>query len=99
MLWTSTIKERCECYCNYNLYKWVFISVNGLLFCSSHLNGCTLESISRPSLLITDSFNAAYVQPRRKQRDELLLSKSGYNIKPSIGCTTVLRIMLRIWCI
>lgn len=43
---------------------------------SSHLNGCTLESISRPSLLITDSFNATYVQPRRKQRDEMLLSKS-----------------------
>ncbi|CAB1339891.1 unnamed protein product [Coregonus sp. 'balchen'] len=28
-----------------------------------HLNGCTLESVSRPSLLITDSFNATYVQP------------------------------------
>ncbi|CAJ1077110.1 cleavage and polyadenylation specificity factor subunit 2 [Xyrichtys novacula] len=39
-----------------------------------HLNGCTLESISRPSLLITDSFNAKYVQPRRKQRDEMLLT-------------------------
>uniref|UniRef100_A0A8C3ADG4 Cleavage and polyadenylation specificity factor subunit 2 n=1 Tax=Cyclopterus lumpus TaxID=8103 RepID=A0A8C3ADG4_CYCLU len=39
-----------------------------------HLNGCILESISRPSLLITDSFNAKYVQPRRKQRDELLLT-------------------------
>uniref|UniRef100_H2M7W9 Cleavage and polyadenylation specificity factor subunit 2 n=1 Tax=Oryzias latipes TaxID=8090 RepID=H2M7W9_ORYLA len=39
-----------------------------------HLNGCTLESINRPSLLITDSFNATYVQPRRKQRDEQLLT-------------------------
>ncbi|KAF3850061.1 hypothetical protein F7725_019780 [Dissostichus mawsoni] len=39
-----------------------------------HLNGCVLDSISRPSLLITDSFNARYVQPRRKQRDELLLT-------------------------
>lgn len=39
-----------------------------------HLNGCTVESISRPSLLITDSFNATYVQPRRKQRDEQLLT-------------------------
>uniref|UniRef100_A0A8C1Z3F7 Cleavage and polyadenylation specificity factor subunit 2 n=1 Tax=Cyprinus carpio TaxID=7962 RepID=A0A8C1Z3F7_CYPCA len=28
----------------------------------------------RPSLLITDSFNASYVQPRRKQRDEQLLT-------------------------
>lgn len=44
--------------------------------CCSHLNGCSLEAISRPSLLITDSFNATYVQPRRKQRDEQLLSKS-----------------------
>ncbi|XP_017551173.1 cleavage and polyadenylation specificity factor subunit 2 [Pygocentrus nattereri] len=39
-----------------------------------HLNGCSLETISRPSLLITDSFNATYVQPRRKQRDEQLLT-------------------------
>ncbi|XP_076127785.1 cleavage and polyadenylation specificity factor subunit 2 [Alosa pseudoharengus] len=39
-----------------------------------HLNGCSLEMVSRPSLLITDSFNAAYVQPRRKQRDEQLLT-------------------------
>ncbi|KAF3830922.1 hypothetical protein GH733_002160 [Mirounga leonina] len=39
-----------------------------------HLNGCSLEMLSRPSLLITDSFNATYVQPRRKQRDEQLLS-------------------------
>lgn len=39
-----------------------------------HLNGCSLEMVSRPSLLITDSFNATYVQPRRKQRDEQLLT-------------------------
>lgn len=52
-----------------------FNSFSPLFLCSSHLNGCTLESISRPSLLITDSFNATYVQPRRKQRDEMLLSK------------------------
>ncbi len=45
----------------------------------SHLNGCSLETISRPSLLITDSFNASYVQPRRKQRDEQLLSKFKLN--------------------
>lgn len=43
-------------------------------FFRSHLNGCSLEMLSRPSLLITDSFNATYVQPRRKQRDEQLLS-------------------------
>lgn len=45
-----------------------------LQLCYSHLNGCSLEMLSRPSLLITDSFNATYVQPRRKQRDEQLLS-------------------------
>ncbi|MGH0151590.1 UNVERIFIED_CONTAM: hypothetical protein FKN15_031747 [Acipenser sinensis] len=39
-----------------------------------HLNGCSLEMVNRPSLLITDSFNATYVQPRRKQRDEQLLT-------------------------
>ncbi|MBN3325443.1 CPSF2 factor, partial [Atractosteus spatula] len=39
-----------------------------------HLNGCSLEILTRPSLLITDSFNATYVQPRRKQRDEQLLT-------------------------
>ncbi|XP_030069856.1 cleavage and polyadenylation specificity factor subunit 2 [Microcaecilia unicolor] len=39
-----------------------------------HLNGCSLEMLSRPSLLITDCFNATYVQPRRKQRDEQLLT-------------------------
>lgn len=44
------------------------------VFFLSHLNGCSLEMVNRPSLLITDSFNATYVQPRRKQRDEQLLS-------------------------
>lgn len=57
---------------------WLVVYIHWVFFLplTSHLNGCTLESISRPSLLITDSFNAAYVQPRRKQRDEMLLSKS-----------------------
>ena len=40
-----------------------------------HLNGCILEAISRPSVLITDSFNATYVQARRRARDEQLMSK------------------------
>ncbi|CAM9498245.1 unnamed protein product [Lampetra fluviatilis] len=39
-----------------------------------HLNGCALETVTRPSLLITDSLNATYVQARRKQRDEQLLT-------------------------
>lgn len=64
----------------FSLYLWLLCIDKVLIldFCCSflsHLNGCTLESISRPSLLITDSFNATYVQPRRKQRDEMLLSK------------------------
>ncbi|KHN82608.1 putative cleavage and polyadenylation specificity factor subunit 2 [Toxocara canis] len=40
-----------------------------------HLNGCTFEGIGRPNLMITDSFNALYNQPRRKQRDEQLVTK------------------------
>lgn len=39
-----------------------------------HLNGCVLENISRPSLMITDAFNATYVQSRRRARDEQLLT-------------------------
>ncbi|XP_054716090.1 cleavage and polyadenylation specificity factor subunit 2-like [Uloborus diversus] len=39
-----------------------------------HLNGCILESVSRPSLLITDSYNANYVQLRRRLRDEQLMT-------------------------
>lgn len=31
--------------------------------------------IGRPNLLITDSFNALYSQPKQKQRDENLVSK------------------------
>lgn len=39
-----------------------------------HLNGCILETITRPSLLITDSYNANYVQLRRRLRDEQLMT-------------------------
>ncbi|GIY28510.1 cleavage and polyadenylation specificity factor subunit 2 [Caerostris extrusa] len=39
-----------------------------------HLNGCILETINRPSLLITDSYNAMYTQPRRRLRDEQLMT-------------------------
>lgn len=59
----------------FSLADYALFFFNLFILFSSHLNGCTLESISRPSLLITDSFNATYVQPRRKQRDEMLLSK------------------------
>ncbi|VDN22545.1 unnamed protein product [Gongylonema pulchrum] len=40
-----------------------------------HLNGCTFEGIGRPNLMITDAFNALYSQPRRKQRDEQLVTR------------------------
>jgi cleavage and polyadenylation specificity factor subunit 2 len=39
-----------------------------------HLNGCELEKLQRPSLFITDAFNANYQQARRRARDEKLMS-------------------------
>jgi len=39
-----------------------------------HLNGCDIDKISRPSLLITDSLNATYNQPKRRVRDEQLMT-------------------------
>jgi len=39
-----------------------------------HLNGCDIEHIKRPSLLITDAFNATYTQQRRRLRDEQLMT-------------------------
>lgn len=41
-----------------------------------HLNGCELEKLQRPSLFITDAFNANYQQARRRARDEKLMSNS-----------------------
>jgi len=51
-----------------------------------HLNGCELEKLARPSLLITDSFNTSYQQTRRRVRDEQLMTnilqtlRSGGNV-------------------
>jgi cleavage and polyadenylation specificity factor subunit 2 len=39
-----------------------------------HLNGCELEKLQRPSLLICDSYNAKYQQARRRARDEKLMT-------------------------
>lgn len=39
-----------------------------------HLNGCELEKMQRPSLLITDAYNANYTQARRRARDEKLMT-------------------------
>jgi len=38
-----------------------------------HLNGCVLDSISKPTLLITDSFNFLSSQVKRRNRDAKLL--------------------------
>lgn len=40
-----------------------------------HLGGCELDKITRPSLLITDAFNASYRQERRRHRDEKLVGE------------------------
>lgn len=45
-----------------------------------HLNGSDLERLGRPSLLILDCFNAAYSQPRRRSRDEALMSITIVNL-------------------
>ncbi|KAL3288727.1 hypothetical protein HHI36_003162 [Cryptolaemus montrouzieri] len=39
-----------------------------------HLNGCELERLQRPSLLIIDAYNANYQQARRRARDEKLMT-------------------------
>lgn len=39
-----------------------------------HLNGCELEKLQRPSLLICDSYNVKYPQARRRARDEKLMT-------------------------
>ena len=39
-----------------------------------HLNGCVLDSIGRPHLLITDAYNADYAHARRRLRDEQLMT-------------------------
>ncbi|CAB0016650.1 unnamed protein product [Nesidiocoris tenuis] len=39
-----------------------------------HLNGCELERLERPSLLIADAYNATYKQARRWTRDERLMT-------------------------
>ena len=39
-----------------------------------HLNGCTLDSINRPHLLITDAYNADYRHIKRSLREEHLVA-------------------------
>lgn len=40
-----------------------------------HLGGCELDKIFRPSLLITDAFNATYRPERRRQRDQKFVAQ------------------------
>ena len=55
-----------------------------------------LDAINRPHLLITDAFNADYVQARRMQRDEQLLSKLNHEnvINDFIGKVRVCLLLL-----
>lgn len=62
-----------------------------------HLNGCVLDTISRPSLLITDAYNAQNHQGRMKDRDHKFMStiketlRDGGNIL--IACDTAGRVL------
>ncbi|XP_060805281.1 probable cleavage and polyadenylation specificity factor subunit 2 [Amyelois transitella] len=39
-----------------------------------HLNGCEIEKLMRPSLMLLGAMNADYIQPRRRLRDEKLMT-------------------------
>ncbi len=55
--------------------SYLFIYMPSILCVQErHLNGCDIDRLPRPSLLITDAYNAAYVQPKRRQRDEQLMT-------------------------
>lgn len=62
-----------------------------------HLNGCVLDTITRPSLLITDSYNALNHQGRMKERDQKFIGtiletlRGGGNIL--IACDTAGRVL------
>lgn len=45
-----------------------------------HLNGCVIDSISKPTLLITDSQNFLYNQDKRKSRDAKLLGNQNNSL-------------------
>ncbi|GMT37670.1 hypothetical protein PFISCL1PPCAC_28967 [Pristionchus fissidentatus] len=55
-----------------------------------HLNGCVFDAIQRPHLLITDSFNAMYKQPGRKQRDEKLVTRMQRTLQSGGDCLVVI---------
>lgn len=55
-----------------------------------HLNGCSFDTIMRPYLLITDSLNALYTQPRRKERDEQLVTTILKTVRQNGDCAIVI---------
>ncbi|KAK6043121.1 hypothetical protein COOONC_19373 [Cooperia oncophora] len=55
-----------------------------------HLNGCSFDTILRPYLLITDSLNALYTQPRRKERDEQLVTTILKTVRQNGDCAIVI---------
>ena len=72
---TLTISSSDEILCRFmTIYYPSYLYIFTHAF-SRHLNGAVLETLSRPSLLITDSFNALNVQARRRERDTQLMSK------------------------
>lgn len=62
-----------------------------------HLNGCVLDTITRPSLLITDAYNAMNQQDKLKERDARFIQtiqdalRKGGNIL--IACDTAGRVL------
>ncbi|KAE9555957.1 hypothetical protein FO519_000813 [Halicephalobus sp. NKZ332] len=55
-----------------------------------HLNGCTFDGVGRPALMITDAFNALYNQPRRKNRDEQLVTQLISTLRDGGDCLLVI---------
>ncbi|KAH9516014.1 cleavage and polyadenylation specificity factor subunit 2 [Dermatophagoides farinae] len=62
-----------------------------------HLNGCTIDKLSRPSMLIIDCDNINYLPERRKKRDTQLFSSIIETLRSSgnvlIGTDTAGRIL------
>ncbi|CAG9860487.1 unnamed protein product [Phyllotreta striolata] len=63
------------------IWKIMKVGEEDIVYCNDfnhkkerHLNGCELKKLQRPSLLITDAFNATYQQARRRARDEKLMT-------------------------
>ncbi|ELU12868.1 hypothetical protein CAPTEDRAFT_155355 [Capitella teleta] len=55
-----------------------------------HLNGCVLETINRPHLLITDAYNADFNQARRRLRDEQLMTTILQTLRNDGNCLVAL---------